>query len=123
MRLVLRSVIAIAALLCLASAKTNAQVSRTSSPVLTASSTVAAGPTLLGATAGVRPAAPAVSARTSLESALPQDPRLGTGRNMAMVIVGSGAFVTGLVIGGDAGAILSVGGAVVALYGLYQIMK
>jgi hypothetical protein len=67
--------------------------------------------------------APAVSARTSVESALTQDPRLGTGRNMALVIVGGAALVTGLLIGDDAGAILAVGGAVVGLYGLYQIMK
>ncbi len=123
MHLVLRSIIAAAALLCLVSADTHAQVARTSGPALATSSSAAAGPTLLGATAGVRSMAPAVSARTSLESALPQDPRLGTGRNMALVIVGGAALVTGLLIGDDAGAILAVGGAVVGLYGLYQIMK
>ncbi len=123
MRLVLRSVIATAALLCLVSADTRAQVARSSGPALAASSSTAPGPTLIGATAGVRSLAPAVNARTSLESALTQDPRLGTGRNLALVIVGGAALVTGLLIGDDAGAILAVGGAVVGLYGLYQIMR
>lgn len=123
MRLVLRSVIASAALFCLVSADARAQVARPSGPAFAPISSTAAGPTLKGATAGVRSMAPAVSARTSVESALTQDPRLGTGRNMALVIVGGAALVTGLLIGDDAGAILAVGGAVVGLYGLYQIMK
>jgi hypothetical protein len=39
------------------------------------------------------------------------------------MIVGGAALVTGLVIGGDAGTILALGGAVVGLIGLYHYLR
>lgn len=53
----------------------------------------------------------------------PQDRSLGAGRNVAMMLVGGAAVVTGLIIGDDAGTLLAVGGAIVGLYGLYQFLK
>jgi hypothetical protein len=39
------------------------------------------------------------------------------------MFVGAGAFVAGAIIGGDAGTLIMVGGAVVGLYGLYEYLK
>jgi hypothetical protein len=35
------------------------------------------------------------------------------------MILGGAALVTGLIIGGDAGTVIAVGGAIIGLYGLY----
>ena len=45
------------------------------------------------------------------------------GSDVPACIVGGAALVAGLIIGGDAGALLAVGGAVVGLYGLYQFVR
>ena len=39
------------------------------------------------------------------------------------MIVGGVALLTGAIIGGDAGLMISVGGAVVGLWGLYQFLQ
>jgi hypothetical protein len=52
---------------------------------------------------------------------VPQSANMG--QSKAMMIVGGAALLTGAVIGGDAGTIFMVGGAVVGLYGLYQYLK
>src|SRR5512140_2119150 len=49
--------------------------------------------------------------------------RADTHQNRAMMIVGGAALLTGALIGGDAGLLISVGGAVVGLWGLYQFLK
>lgn len=49
--------------------------------------------------------------------------RNSMGRPMALIIVGSAAFVAGALIGGDAGTIFMIGGAVTALVGLYQYFE
>lgn len=82
-----------------------------------------AGPSLLASSAGVRAVAPAQSTRNDLASALRQERRASTRRDVALMIVGGAAVVTGLLIGDDAGALLAVGGAVVGLYGLYQFVR
>jgi hypothetical protein len=51
-----------------------------------------------------KPAAPAAAIR---------------GQSVALMIAGGVLFVTGAVVGGDAGTILMVGGAVVGAYGVY----
>ena len=79
-----------------------------------------AGPTRDGATVGVRAGTVVESSAPLLTAAL-QRPR--TGQSKALMIVGGAALVTGLIIGGDAGALLAVGGAVVGLYGLYQFVR
>ena len=45
------------------------------------------------------------------------------GPNVALMVVGGAALVTGLVIGGDGGLIIATGGAVVGLVGLYRYMR
>lgn len=47
----------------------------------------------------------------------------GLGQARALMFVGAGAFVAGAIIGGDAGTLIMVGGAVVGLYGLYEYLK
>ncbi|MHB8839298.1 MAG: hypothetical protein ACYC7F_10135 [Gemmatimonadaceae bacterium] len=54
---------------------------------------------------------------------LPAPPRADTRQNRAMMIVGGAALLTGAVVGGDAGTLISVGGAVVFLWGLYQYVQ
>ncbi|HET7630705.1 MAG TPA: hypothetical protein VFK16_00175 [Gemmatimonadaceae bacterium] len=41
----------------------------------------------------------------------------------AMMWVGGGAFVAGAIIGGDAGTVIMVGGAVVGLFGLFNFLQ
>ena len=54
---------------------------------------------------------------------LPAPFRVDTRQNRALMIVGGAGMLTGLVIGGDAGTLISVGGAVVFLWGLYQYVN
>lgn len=46
-----------------------------------------------------------------------------TRQNRALMIVGGAAMLTGAVVGHDAGVLISVGGAVVFLWGLYQYLQ
>lgn len=55
--------------------------------------------------------------------AAPKTPRADTRQNRAMMIVGGAAMLTGAVVGGDGGGLISVGGAVVFLWGLYQFLQ
>ena len=41
------------------------------------------------------------------------------GAGVGLMIFGGAALLTGVIIGGDAGTVIAVGGAVVGLYGLY----
>jgi hypothetical protein len=77
-----------------------------------------AGPRLDVVRLGVEPAA--VDAEAADPAAMAQ-PRMG--QSMALMIVGGAALVTGLVIGGDAGTILALGGAVIGLIGLYHYLR
>lgn len=47
----------------------------------------------------------------------------GVGQPEALMIVGGAAILVGAVIGGDAGDIFMVGGAVVGLVGLYKYLQ
>ena len=49
--------------------------------------------------------------------------RQGLGQPVAMMIVGGAALVAGVVIGGDAGTLIAIGGVVVGLIGLYQYLQ
>lgn len=76
-----------------------------------------AGPTAEAARAGVTQQTtgelrPAAQAR-----------RAGFGQPVALMVVGGAALLTGLIIGGDAGTVIAVGGALVGLYGLYQYLQ
>jgi hypothetical protein len=87
-------------------------------PAAEAQARAVAGPTVAGSTIGVRRVAPEVS-----KSAPAAEPRLGAGRNVALMVVGGAALVIGAIIGGPAGVLLAVGGAVVGLYGLYNFVQ
>lgn len=69
------------------------------------------------------------SAVHSRETARPLSPvaapadRAGLGQARAMMIVGGAALVAGAIIGGDAGTIIMVGGAVIGLIGLYDWLQ
>lgn len=49
--------------------------------------------------------------------------RANLGQDRAMMVVGAAALITGAIIGGEAGTIIMVGGAVIGLYGLYQYLQ
>jgi hypothetical protein len=54
-------------------------------------------------------------------AAAPQ--HLGEGQNVALMVVGGAALITGLVIGGDGGTLVAIGGAVIGLWGLFNYVK
>jgi len=76
------------------------------------------GPRMDAARLGVEPVEVNAEAASAAEMA-----QARVGQSMALMIVGGAALVTGLVIGGDAGTILALGGAVVGLIGLYHFLK
>jgi hypothetical protein len=49
--------------------------------------------------------------------------RSGLQQSQVLMIVGGAAFLAGAIIGDDAGTIFMIGGAAVALYGLYQYLQ
>ena len=75
----------------------------------------AAGPTNAAAAVGVR--------RTPAETAAPVPAGGYHDRGTALMIVGGAAILTGIVIGNGAGYAISVGGAVIGLYGLYLYLQ
>lgn len=77
----------------------------------------AAGPTVAASVAGIRRTAPAST------TAAPAARQLGAGRNVALMVVGGAALIIGAIIGGTAGVLIAVGGAVVGLYGLYNYVQ
>jgi hypothetical protein len=74
------------------------------------------GPTMESASVGVK------TLRAKNDPA-PLPPRAETRQNQAMMIVGFGGMIAGAVIGGDAGTIVMIGGAVVGLIGLYRYLE
>lgn len=74
------------------------------------------GPTFAALTVGVRNAVPATTPA-------PQRGSAGLGQNEALMIVGGAALLVGAVVGGDAGDIFMIGGAIVGLYGLYKYLQ
>lgn len=79
---------------------------------------LSAGPRVDAVRLGVEPVE--VSAEAASPAMMAQQ---RVGQSMALMIVGGAALVTGLVIGGDAGTILALGGAVVGLIGLYHYLR
>jgi hypothetical protein len=80
-----------------------------------------AGPTIDRAAVGARAAARQPATLGEAEAAMQQ--RLGLGRARALMIVGFGAVVVGLLIADDVGTLIAVAGAAVGLYGLYHYLK
>jgi hypothetical protein len=49
--------------------------------------------------------------------------RQNMGQPVALMVVGGAAIILGAVIGGDAGTLFMIGGAVAGLFGLYQYLQ
>jgi hypothetical protein len=116
-----RSLVSLGAALVLAAAPLRAQgpsanASETTE-VAAPDSVVAAGPTLGSATVGVR------HADASAAKAAPAAPRGGRSNGEALMIVGGAAVLVGIVVGNNAGYAISIAGAVIGLYGLYQYLQ
>jgi hypothetical protein len=79
---------------------------------------LASGPTFAASTVGVQPASlDATEAVTTTANAA----KLKKG--VPLMIVGGAALITGLIIGGDVGTVIAVGGGLLGLYGLYVFLK
>ena len=85
---------------------------RTSSP--------AAGPRLELTATAVRHRTPAIDSAAAATQAAR---RKSMGQPVALMVVGAAAIVVGAIIGGDAGTIFMIGGAVAGLIGLYQYLQ
>ena len=71
------------------------------------------------ATVGVRHADDAAAAAT----AAPAAARGGRSNGQVLMIVGGAAIITGIVVGSGAGYAISIAGAVIGLYGLYEYLQ
>ena len=80
----------------------------------------ARGPTIEAAAIGIR-LAPSSVAAVSTESKARRTS--ADSHDVALIVVGVGAMVAGGVIGGTAGTIFLVGGAVIGLYGLFNLLQ
>jgi hypothetical protein len=105
-----------------ASATTPAQAPAPAAPApanpAPATTPVQAGPTVDAARAGV-----ARKSATQRTMTMAADKHVGAGQNVALMVVGGAALLTGLIIGGDGGALVAIGGAAVGLVGLYNFIK
>jgi len=77
------------------------------------------GPTLQAAAVGFRVNAAKVDGSASLNAVV----RPHAGQDVAMMAVGVGAMIVGALVHGTAGTIIIIGGAGVALYGLYHYLE
>lgn len=81
---------------------------------------LAKGPTLQAAAVGFRLAETKVDASTKVTAA---PVRRGQGQDVALMVVGVGAMIVGALVGDTAGTIIIIGGAGMALYGLYNYLE
>ena len=75
------------------------------------------GPTIESAAIGVR------AAPVKLDASAPRRRSSGIGHAGALMVVGGGAMVAGSFMDGDPRTFFIVGGAVILLYGLYQLVQ
>lgn len=76
------------------------------------------GPTFAALSVGVHNVVPATAPAPAQQRG-----NAGLGQNEALMIVGGAAILVGAVVGGDAGDIFMIGGAIVGLYGLYKYLQ
>src|SRR4051812_10684937 len=79
-----------------------------------------AGPTLQSAAVGFRASDAKVNASTKL-TASPVRPHAG--QDVALMVVGVGAMIVGALVEHTAGTIIIIGGAAMALFGLYHYLE
>ena len=79
------------------------------------------GPTLQAAAVGFRVNEVKVDASTKVTAA--QVRRGAAGQDVALMVVGVGAMIVGALVGDTAGTIILIGGAAMALYGLYHYLE
>jgi len=101
-------------------------------PADTAASGLSAAPDTTAQPAAAQPApsasvAPvgfhyATPARTHSEMAAARS-NMGLGQSRALMIVGAAGILVGAIVGGQAGTVIMVSGAVVGLVGLYEYMQ
>lgn len=116
-----RLTLLVAATLVVAAPAARAQ-SAVASPVpLTA---LDAGPSVSRLAAGARPVAAAHLEASAVEQeAAAMRRRARFSRPETLMILGGATFLTGAIIGKDAGTVIMVGGAAVGLYGLYLYLQ
>jgi hypothetical protein len=107
------------ALIPAASSAQQSEKTLTKGPTLQ-SVTDAKGPTLQAAAVGFRLNEAKVDASTKVTAA---PIRRGAGQDVALMVVGVGAMIAGALIEGTAGTIIIIGGAAMALYGLYNYLE
>ena len=78
------------------------------------------GPTLQAAAVGFHVTDAKVDASTRVTAA-PARPRAG--QDVALMVVGVGAMIVGALVGDTAGTIIIIGGAGMALFGLYHYLE
>ena len=85
------------------------------------SGAAAKGPTLQAAAVGFRLS----EAKTNASATLAASPivRRHQGQDVALMAVGVGAMIAGALIGETAGTIIIIGGAAMALFGLYHYLE
>ncbi len=82
---------------------------------------LANGPTLQAAAVGFRASEARVDASTKVTAA--PIVRRNQGQDVALMVVGVGAMIAGALIGDTAGTIIIIGGAGMALFGLYHYLE
>ena len=78
------------------------------------------GPTIQSASVGFSIKEAKVDASTKVAAA-PTRPRAG--QDIALMVVGVGAMIAGALVSGTAGTIIIIGGAAMALFGLYHYLE
>ena len=79
---------------------------------------VESGPTMASASVAVRPVE-----TKNLQLNAAATSRKGYGQPVALMVVGGGALLAGLIIGHDAGTVIAIGGTAMGLYGLYEYLQ
>jgi hypothetical protein len=79
------------------------------------------GPTIQAAAVGFRANDAKADATTKMTSALAVQRHQG--QDVALMAVGVGAMIAGALIAGTAGTIIIIGGAAMALFGLYHYLE
>ena len=91
-------------------------------PVLSPA-TESAAPALAATSVGVRSRTLTAASVVEREAAAAQAARAGFTQSQVLMILGGATFLTGAIIGDDAGTIVMLGGAAVGLYGLYLYLQ